>query len=204
MPIKKPEKAISGFGFRGGDDGIRTHDPHVANVMLSQLSYIPTGLCALSREDTFCLYRCVLSNGNLHGTAKYTRTASRRGRRDDTRPMSYAREYPPAGSQAPRTACRACVANSANLSGLDARKVHVGNAHLLRQLVEGNTAVGHDAIEPENDWHRSHLQRLVREFLQEDAILKYERKSKSHQRSNKGSKIYRDYRIITCGNRNRG
>ncbi len=25
----------------GGDDGIRTHDPHVANVMLSQLSYIP-------------------------------------------------------------------------------------------------------------------------------------------------------------------
>ena len=27
--------------FRGGDDGIRTHDPHVANVMLSQLSYIP-------------------------------------------------------------------------------------------------------------------------------------------------------------------
>lgn len=29
--------------YRGGDDGIRTHDPHVANVMLSQLSYIPTG-----------------------------------------------------------------------------------------------------------------------------------------------------------------
>lgn len=28
--------------IRGGDDGIRTHDPHVANVMLSQLSYIPT------------------------------------------------------------------------------------------------------------------------------------------------------------------
>ena len=28
--------------LRGGDDGIRTHDPHVANVMLSQLSYIPT------------------------------------------------------------------------------------------------------------------------------------------------------------------
>ena len=66
-------------------------------------------------------------------------------------------------------------ANSANLSGLDARKVHVGNAHLLRQLVEGNTAVGHDAIEPENDWHRSHLQRLVREFLQEDAIFEHER-----------------------------
>ena len=66
-------------------------------------------------------------------------------------------------------------ANSANLSGLDARKVHVGNAHLLRQLVEGNTAVGHDAIEPENDWHRSHLQRLVRKFLQEDAIFENER-----------------------------
>lgn len=33
-------------GFRGGDDGIRTHDPYVANVMLSQLSYIPTNKCA--------------------------------------------------------------------------------------------------------------------------------------------------------------
>ena len=37
------------LNFRGGDDGIRTHDPHVANVMLSQLSYIPTGLCAFAR-----------------------------------------------------------------------------------------------------------------------------------------------------------
>ena len=26
----------------GGDEGIRTLGPHVANVMLSQLSYIPT------------------------------------------------------------------------------------------------------------------------------------------------------------------
>lgn len=105
---QKAGEVISGFGFRGGDDGIRTHDPHVANVMLSQLSYIPTGLCALSREDTFCLYRCVLSNRNLHRVAKYTRTTSRRERGDDTRPMPYVREYPPAGSQAPRTACRAC------------------------------------------------------------------------------------------------
>lgn len=30
------------FKFRGGDEGIRTLGPHVANVMLSQLSYIPT------------------------------------------------------------------------------------------------------------------------------------------------------------------
>ena len=37
------------LGLRGGDDGIRTHDPHVANVMLSQLSYIPTR-SALSRK----------------------------------------------------------------------------------------------------------------------------------------------------------
>lgn len=29
---------------RGGDDGIRTHDPYLAKVMLSQLSYIPTGI----------------------------------------------------------------------------------------------------------------------------------------------------------------
>jgi hypothetical protein len=28
--------------INGGDGGIRTPDPHVANVMLSQLSYIPT------------------------------------------------------------------------------------------------------------------------------------------------------------------
>ena len=34
----------------GGDDGIRTHDPHVANVMLSQLSYIPTREGAFARE----------------------------------------------------------------------------------------------------------------------------------------------------------
>ena len=34
---------------RGGDDGIRTHDPHVANVMLSQLSYIPTRVSAFAQ-----------------------------------------------------------------------------------------------------------------------------------------------------------
>lgn len=38
--------------FRGGDDGIRTHDPHVANVMLSQLSYIPTKV-RIARESIF-------------------------------------------------------------------------------------------------------------------------------------------------------
>ena len=48
------------FELRGGDDGIRTHDPHVANVMLSQLSYIPT-YDALSRKKVFCGYRPVLS-----------------------------------------------------------------------------------------------------------------------------------------------
>lgn len=37
--------------FRGGDDGIRTHDPHVANVMLSQLSYIPTCMCAFAQKS---------------------------------------------------------------------------------------------------------------------------------------------------------
>ena len=38
--------------FRGGDDGIRTHDPHVANVMLSQLSDIPTKV-RIARESIF-------------------------------------------------------------------------------------------------------------------------------------------------------
>ncbi len=46
MEAKKKEKVRRHSpltcGKRGGDDGIRTHDPHVANVMLSQLSYIPT------------------------------------------------------------------------------------------------------------------------------------------------------------------
>ena len=37
--------------LRGGDDGIRTHDPHVANVMLSQLSYIPTCMCAHAQKS---------------------------------------------------------------------------------------------------------------------------------------------------------
>ena len=46
--LPAPESSL-----RGGDDGIRTHDPHVANVMLSQLSYIPT-YGALSREVLFC------------------------------------------------------------------------------------------------------------------------------------------------------
>ena len=36
--------------FHGGDDGIRTHDPYVANVMLSQLSYIPMGVALCARR----------------------------------------------------------------------------------------------------------------------------------------------------------
>lgn len=39
------------LNIRGGDDGIRTHDPHVANVMLSQLSYIPTGSALIARGN---------------------------------------------------------------------------------------------------------------------------------------------------------
>lgn len=39
------KKRAGGFrlrlGFHGGDSGIRTRDPRVANAMLSQLSYIP-------------------------------------------------------------------------------------------------------------------------------------------------------------------
>ena len=36
------EIMLTGNEINGGDGGIRTPDPHVANVMLSQLSYIPT------------------------------------------------------------------------------------------------------------------------------------------------------------------
>ena len=44
LPVKKKVRRNNPLtcSFRGGDDGIRTHDPYVANVMLSQLSYIPT------------------------------------------------------------------------------------------------------------------------------------------------------------------
>ena len=47
---KKGQNLPSDLVFRGGDDGIRTHDPHVANVMLSQLSYIPT-ICSAFAQD---------------------------------------------------------------------------------------------------------------------------------------------------------
>ena len=36
-------RAASSFSPNGGEDEIRTHDPHVANVMLYQLSYFPVG-----------------------------------------------------------------------------------------------------------------------------------------------------------------
>ena len=39
------------FDFHGGDEGIRTLGPHVANVMLSQLSYIPTGCRAEAQSS---------------------------------------------------------------------------------------------------------------------------------------------------------
>lgn len=54
MPnANRPGKIPGLQSFRGGDDGIRTHDPHVANVMLSQLSYIPTNRCAFRAKTYF-------------------------------------------------------------------------------------------------------------------------------------------------------
>ena len=57
---KKGQDLRPDLRLRGGDDGIRTHDPHVANVMLSQLSYIPTCF-ALPRRFVFWLLNLVLS-----------------------------------------------------------------------------------------------------------------------------------------------
>ena len=48
---KKGQDLHPDLALRGGDDGIRTHDPHVANVMLSQLSYIPTNIHAFARNS---------------------------------------------------------------------------------------------------------------------------------------------------------
>ena len=50
---KKGQDLHPDLVLRGGDDGIRTHDPHVANVMLSQLSYIPTCMCAAAQDGIF-------------------------------------------------------------------------------------------------------------------------------------------------------
>ncbi len=41
---EEPNQVIQLFEFRGGDEGIRTLDPHVANVMLSQKVCIPSQL----------------------------------------------------------------------------------------------------------------------------------------------------------------
>ena len=41
----------------GGDEGIRTLDPHVANVVLSQLSYIPKTNRFLSLLRHFALFK---------------------------------------------------------------------------------------------------------------------------------------------------
>ena len=48
----RPGALPSLFGFHGGDEGIRTLGPHVANVMLSQLSYIPTKVCAFAQGNS--------------------------------------------------------------------------------------------------------------------------------------------------------
>lgn len=47
LPIGKAPDILS-----GGDEGIRTLGPHVANVMLSQLSYIPTKVCAFAQGSS--------------------------------------------------------------------------------------------------------------------------------------------------------
>lgn len=65
-------KALDRY-FYGGDDGIRTHDPHVANVVLSQLSYIPVngqdGILPLCRENVKKEFR----NFSRNRTAARTR-----------------------------------------------------------------------------------------------------------------------------------
>ena len=43
QPFYQTKKSVSRLTFfTGGDDGIRTHDPLVANEVLSQLSHAPT------------------------------------------------------------------------------------------------------------------------------------------------------------------
>lgn len=50
-PLNAKNAALAnGVKNHGGDEGARTLDPHVANVVLSQLSYIP-----INRQDSIFL-----------------------------------------------------------------------------------------------------------------------------------------------------
>ena len=40
-------------GFRGGDDGVRTHDPLLAGQVLSQLSYTPVSRGFFFQQEPF-------------------------------------------------------------------------------------------------------------------------------------------------------
>lgn len=46
LQTQKNAALANGVKKHGGDEGARTLDPHVANVVLSQLSYIP-----INRQD---------------------------------------------------------------------------------------------------------------------------------------------------------
>ena len=93
--------------FHGGDDGIRTHDPHVANVMLSQLSYIPTGSRAEAQSSILHLLRGFVKRRFAIRTChRKTHTASRRTR-SMARPLrlraaSRAPRNTPQGTRTPR------------------------------------------------------------------------------------------------------
>lgn len=65
---KKNAVHKNGVESSGGDDGIRTHDPHVANVVLSQLSYIPRN----GQESILRFYR---GNVKLHSQVFSIRNA---------------------------------------------------------------------------------------------------------------------------------
>lgn len=84
-----------------------------------------------------------------------------------------------------------------DFAGFDAREIHVGDPHFVSKIVQRDVPVRHDLVEMKNDWHRAHLDRVVREFLQKNAVFENERKAEKANRGQNLSQIDWDYRLPT-------
>ena len=85
--------------------------------------------------------------------------------------------------------------DSANLARLDARQIHVGDPYLVSKVVQRNMAIRHDLVEVEDNRHATHLQRLVREFLKQNAVLEHEGEGKDYGSDDEWGDIDCNYNI---------
>ena len=90
-----------------------------------------------------------------------------------------------------------------DFAGFDAREIDVGDSHLVSKLVQRDMPIRHDLVEMKNDWHRTHLYRIVRKFLQENAVFEYIRKGEDSCCRYKGSKIDRHNNVTRAVRRNK-